>query len=74
MVKDGEAAAVGFADIDDEVEIRVFRSLDFFGDITTVQGRSHTASVRARTDCTVSVHLMQNGSVILQQIFRENED
>ncbi|CDJ66729.1 CAMP-dependent protein kinase regulatory subunit, putative [Eimeria necatrix] len=53
MVKDGEAAAVGFADIDDEVEIRVFRSLDFFGDITTVKGRSHTASVRARTDCTV---------------------
>lgn len=54
MVKDGEAVAVGFADSDEELELRIYRPLDFFGDITTVKGRFHTASVKAQTDCTVS--------------------
>ncbi|CDI73672.1 CAMP-dependent protein kinase regulatory subunit, putative [Eimeria praecox] len=53
MVKDGEAVAVGFTDSDEELELRIYRPLDFFGDITTVKGRYHTAAVKAQTDCTV---------------------
>ncbi|CDJ36672.1 CAMP-dependent protein kinase regulatory subunit, putative [Eimeria mitis] len=53
MVKDGEAVAVGLTDTDEELELRIYEPLDFFGDITTVKGRSHTASVKAQTDCTV---------------------
>ncbi|KAL8445957.1 hypothetical protein Emag_004922 [Eimeria magna] len=52
MVKDGEAVAVGLKSSDEEVEVRVYRPLDFFGDGTIVKGRVHTASVRARTKCT----------------------
>lgn len=55
MVKDGEAVAVGIKGSDEEVEVRVYRPLDFFGDGTIVKGRAHTASVRARTKCTVSL-------------------
>ncbi|KAL8453899.1 hypothetical protein Emed_000610 [Eimeria media] len=53
MVKDGEAVAVGLKSSDEEVEVRVYRPLDFFGDGTIVKGRVHTASVRARTNCTI---------------------
>ncbi|CDJ50796.1 CAMP-dependent protein kinase regulatory subunit, putative [Eimeria brunetti] len=53
MVKDGEAVAVGLTDTDEELELRIYEPLDFFGDITTVKGRFHTASVKAQTDCTV---------------------
>ncbi|KAL8432543.1 hypothetical protein ACSSS7_004540 [Eimeria intestinalis] len=53
MVKDGEAVAVGLKSSDEEVEVRVYRPLDFFGDGTIVKNRLHTASVRARTKCTI---------------------
>lgn len=55
MVKDGEAVAVVLNDSQEEVEVRVYRPLDFFGDGTTVKKRAHTASVRARTGCTVGI-------------------
>ena len=55
MVKDGEAVAVGLTDTDEEVELRIYEPLDFFGDITKAKSRSHTASVKAQTDCTVSL-------------------
>ncbi|KAL8429108.1 hypothetical protein Efla_003161 [Eimeria flavescens] len=53
MVKDGEAVAVGLDPSAEEVEVRVYRPLDFFGDGTMLKGRVHTASVRARTQCTI---------------------
>ncbi|OEH80348.1 CAMP-dependent protein kinase regulatory [Cyclospora cayetanensis] len=53
MVKDGEAVALGLRTSKEEVEIRVYRPLDFFGDGTLIKSHTHTASVRARTDCTV---------------------
>ncbi|KAL8272870.1 hypothetical protein Esti_003179 [Eimeria stiedai] len=53
MVKDGEAVAVGLKSSHEEVEVRVYRPLDFFGDGNIVKGRVHTASVRARTKCTI---------------------
>lgn len=66
MVKDGEAVAVGLKRSGEEVEVRVYRPLDFFGDGTLAKGRSHTAFVKARTKCTVSSSLLRSGKCTFQ--------
>ena len=65
-VKDGEAVAVGLNGSKDEIEVRVYRPLDFFGDGTLVTGQPHTASVRARTACTVSSFRLLGNPCTLQ--------